>query len=548
MTAVPDVLVEETRVAMRDGVELATDVVVTHDRVPKPALLVRGPYSRATSRQGSDPIALARSGWAVVVQDVRGRFGSGGTFDPFRQEGRDGADTAAWVAAQPWCDGRVVGFGGSYLGFSSWYTAGEDPGALDVIVPSAAGGSQRRAMVYEGGALQLGLVVSWVTDVLIIDPHGPAAQRQRAIELSSDWDALFRQPLGWHPLRELFPPFASWLEPEDDSYWSSVDVTPRLPRLDLPAFQVAGWYDIFCEDALMLHAQMRERAASEYARASQRLIVGPWTHTTMLLPITTEFDFGPMAAGATQGLPQVMLEWARRVLDREPVEDGVTVFVMGSGVWRDLPVWPPRSTPLRLYLSSGRGANGLRGDGVLLRAPAEGVATDRFRYDPQDPVPTRGGRTLGPMRPMAGPVDQRPVEERDDVLVFTSAVLESDLTVMGQVGAEVVFETEGRSADVTVKLVDVWPDGRAYNVVDSVQRADFTPGRSRSVQVAVGSTAMCFRAGHRIRVEVSSSNFPRFDRNPSTGVAAGQAEVLEPAWQTVHHGARAASHLTLPVV
>ncbi|MBW3560983.1 MAG: CocE/NonD family hydrolase [Actinobacteria bacterium] len=542
MTLAVDVIAQDTVVRMRDGVGLATDVVVADDGQPKPALLMRGPYSRAMTRQGSDAVNLARDGWAVVIQDSRGRFDSGGRFDPFRNEGRDGADTVTWVAAQPWCDGRVIGYGGSYLGFASWLTAREQPPALEAICPVSAGGGVHRSMMYEGDAFQLGLVSSWALALLMTDLGAPAERRERAVELGLDRERFFRTRLAGHPLRELFPAFDRWLDRDNDTYWSATDVMNSLHLLDIPVFQVAGWYDVFCEDALALHTGMRARAASDHARRNQRLVVGPWTHTTMLLPITPEFDFGPAASGAAQGLPQAMLDWLRKVLDGAPAKDGLTIFVMGSGRWRDLQSWPPPTTATRLYLSSQRGANGLAGDGRLVRAPTDG--SDRFRYNPDEPVPTRGGRLHWPLRPMAGPVDQRPVEERQDVLVYTSDRLTRDLTVVGAVTAEVAFATEGRSADVTVKLVDVWPDGRAYNVLDSVQRTAFIPQEARSVEIALGSTAMCFRAGHRIRVEVSSSNFPRFDRNPSTGCDPRDATELEPAWQTVHH---AESRITLPV-
>lgn len=537
-----EIAIRDVTVPMRDGIGLATDVVVADDARAKPALLLRGPYSRAEARQGSDPVHLARQGWAVVVQDSRGRFDSEGRFEPFRHEGPDGADTVAWIAEQPWCDGRVVGWGGSYLGFASWLTARERPAGLVAICPTMAGGSVRRGLVHEGGAFQLGMVASWLLGLALMDPALPEDRRERAIELSLDRDRLLRTPLAAHPLRELVPAFDRWLDGGDGTEWAATDVFDDLHRIDVPALQVAGWYDVHCEDALALYTGMRRRGGSERARDQQRLVVGPWTHTTMFLPMAPHYDFGAAASGVTQGFPGELLQWAGRIVDAKQVESGVTVFVIGAGEWVDLPAWPPPATPLRLHLASRRGANGLTGDGVLTPQPRSG--RDRFRYDPHHPVPTRGGRLMWPLRPMAGPVDQRPVEERADVLVYTSEPLDDDLTVVGPVAATVAFETTGRSADVTVKLVDVWPDERAFNVVDSIRRVDVTPDQPRNVAVAVGSTAVCFRAGHRIRVEISSSNFPRFDRNPSTGMPSAEATVLEGAWQTVHHDG---SWIDLPV-
>lgn len=530
-------------VAMRDGVRLATEVFVADDAPARAAVLVRTPYSRAAARQSADPVTLAQQGWAVVIQDVRGRFASGGSFDPFRQEGADGADTVAWVAAQPWCDGRVVGFGGSYVGFGQWMTAAERPDGLRAIAPLWAAADGRDGKMYEGGAFRLGLLAGWACDVAFMDPTTP--RRDRLIELATARRRLLATPLGDHSLRELFPPFQRWLDRDDEAFWRDMDATTHLPDLDLPVFQVTGWFDPFCEDALATYRRLRQESPGGYARDSHRLIVGPWTHGSML-PITPEFDFGPDAWPWAQGLPAVQFEWLAGVVAGVPVAGGVSVFVMGAGRWVELEQWPPPARTQRLLLSSVRGANGLDGDGRL-SVVADGVGVDRFRYDPHDPVPTRGGRVLGPYLPMAGPVDQRPVEARDDVLVYTSEPLGAEVTVMGMVSARVVFASEGRSADVTVKLVDVWPDGRALNVVDSVRRVAVVPGEPVAVEVEVGSTAMCFGVGHRIRVEVSSSNFPRLDRNPSTGVPAGQAQVLEPAWQTVHHGGADPSLVRLPV-
>lgn len=536
----------DVRVPMRDGATLAADVFLPDDRAPRPAILARTPYSRATARAGHDPVALARAGWAVVVQDVRGRFDSHGTFDPFHQEGPDGADTIAWIADQPWCDGRVAMVGASYLGLSQWQAALEQPPALKAVAPMVVGGEVRDSWMYEGGALQLGFAVPYALLLALSGEPDDAAQEQ-LLDVGRDIGAAVRIPLASHPLRVLFPPFERWIDASDDGYWSPLDFASRARKVEVPAFQVAGWYDIFCESNLAHHVALRDGAGTSAARDGQRLIVGPWVHAGLFAPSTAEFDFGLEASGLLEGLPGSQLDWLQQAVDGEEVDGGVSVFVMGSGRWVDLDAWPPPARPLRLYLSSQAGANSLHGDGTLLTAPPP-AGRDRFRYDPDDPVPTHGGRTLGRAVPLAGPADQRVVEQRPDVLVYTSEPLDHDVTVIGQVVATVMFASDGASADVTVKLVDVWPDGRALNVVDSVRRVPLEPGVAVPVEVTVGSTAQCFRAGHRIRVEVSSSNFPRLDRNPSTGEPAAEATRFEAAWQTVHHGGDLPSHVTLPVV
>lgn len=545
-------LYDEVAVPMRDGIRLATDVVALDDGTPRPAIVVRGPYTRTAARAQHDPVGLARTGWAVVVQDVRGRFDSEGEFEPFHQERADGADTIAWVAAQPWCDGRVVTMGSSYLGMSQWMAAIESPPALRAVAPLVVGGDVRDGWTYEGGALQFGFVGAWAVSMGASRAGASKRQQRAGAKLASDMERFFREPLGQNGAAELLPAYARWLDREDSAYWDPIRITDSYRRIKVPAFQVAGWYDVFAESNLATHGGLVRHAGTEYARRNQRLVVGPWIHPGVFFQFSNEFDFGPQA-NVIATLPQEILGWLRAAADGEEVESGVSVFVMGRQrsrrpQWVELESWPPPSTPHTLYLDAEQGANGVRGDGALRLAPRESAGKDSFLYDPLDPVPTRGGRLLGPYLPGAGPVEQRPVEEREDVLVYTSDPLPRDLTIMGQVTAAVTFATTARSADVTVKLCDVWPDGRSFNVVDSVRRDTFTPGRARSVKVEVGSTAMTFRKGHRIRVQVSSSNFPRFDRNASTGAALGEATVYEPAVQTVHHGGRRPSSVTLPLV
>ncbi|HET7571196.1 MAG TPA: CocE/NonD family hydrolase, partial [Gaiellaceae bacterium] len=358
---------------------------------------------------------------------------------------------------------------------------------------------------------------------------------------------LLSHPHAEQPLARLYPPYRRLLDPRDRRFWNALDFASRARRMDVAAIQYAGWYDVFCEGAIRIWRTLRAEAPSEYARASQRLVIGPWMHWGMLQRSTPEVDFGPAANGLAAGGWEPALRWLRDALDEQPVQGGIRVFVMGRGDWEELEDWPPPATEVALHPGSSRGARSLRGDGVLATRPGE-AAFDRFLHDPADPVPTRGGRTLGPWLPVPGPSDQRPVEERGDVLVYTTPPLAEDVTIMGPVTGAALFATSGRSADVTMKLVDVHPDGRALNVLDSVVRSRFAPGRAKQVEVALGSVAQTFRRGHRIRLEVASSNFPRFDVNPSTGAAGLEVDRHEPAEQTLHHGGRTGTRLLLPVV
>jgi putative CocE/NonD family hydrolase len=539
-----NVVVEERRVATRDGTLLAMDVVRTEGDRPQPVLLLRTPYFRARVYQVLDVVGVARSGWAVCLQDVRGRGGSQGEFWPLLHDAADGADAIAWCASQPWSDGRVAMAGGSYLGLTQWAAAIACPPALKALAPAAAPDSLR-AWLYEGGAFNLGLVAPWAARVAATSPTLGEAERSRAEHLADNWQDLLGSPLAAQSLRDLFPPYADWLSPGESDYRATYDIGPHFQRLDFSGFHVAGWYDVFCEGSLRAWRGMRHQAATERARSCQRLIVGPWSHAGLYLRATPEMDFGPEADGLD--LRDKSVRWLRRAINGEEVEGGARVFVMGANRWAELNDWPPPAEPVDLYLSATRGARSAYGDGRLTLAVSRDCGTDRFLHDPSSPVPTHGGRIVGPWLPLAGPCDQRKVEARGDVLVYSSGMVLEAVTIMGQVNSTVRFETSGCSADVAVKLVDVHPEGAAFNVLDSVQRSSFTPGKAATVAVDLGSVAHTFLPGHRIRLEISSSNFPRFDVNPSTGAVPGTVAGYEPAVQTVHWGANALSRLTLPI-
>ena len=543
----PPVVVEDARVPMPDGMRLAADVMRVDDGARRPVLLLRSPYLRVAVRLNVDVVALARAGWVVVGQDTRGRGESEGDAEPFVSEAADGAATVAWCARQPWSNGRVAMWGGSYLGFTQWAAASRRPPALRAIGPLAAPTDLLRDWHYEGGAFCTGIATTWSALMAAADTSLSKRDRARIAALSADWRTLLGFPHAKQPLAELYAPYRQLLDPRDRSYWGAFDLTRRYRRMDVAAIQLAGWYDIFCEGSIRAWQALSQEAPSEYARASQRLVIGPWTHTGMLLPATPELDFGPAANGAADGTLDTTLTWLRDAVDGKPVQGGVRAFVMGRNDWAELAEWPPPSKPVDLFIGSTVGARSSNGDGRLTGTPGES-GSDRFLHDPADPVPTRGGRILGPWLPVAGPSDQRLVEERGDVLVYTSQLLTEDLTIIGGVEGSVVFETTGRSADVTMKLVDVHPDGRAFNVLDSVKRSAFTPGRPKEITVALGSVAQTFLRGHRIRLEIASSNFPRFDVNASTGQALIDVAQHEPAQQTVHHGSRTGSRIVLPVV
>ncbi|MGH3490943.1 MAG: CocE/NonD family hydrolase [Actinopolymorphaceae bacterium] len=518
-------------VTMPDGIPLATDVTVADDGERHPVLLMRTPYGRASVRGNHDAIGLARMGWAVVTQDVRGRWDSPGTFAPFRAERLDGAATVAWCADQPWSNGAVAMAGGSYNGFTQWLAAAERPAALRVILPAVAGPTIRDA-VYEGGALQLGVFSAWTLGIGAVGSNHDADLVKAATADLDAWPGILRSGVENTTLPRISVDWTRWLDPDDTALWEPLDAA--LPLRDSgrngaatqPAgYHLAGWHDLFCDSTIRGYTLLTGRDVDERVRHRQRLVVGPWSHASMLRRTTGRLDFGVAAQGELNGIFEEQVAFLTEGIADRDVPHGVRVFVMGANRWIDLPDWPPPSTRTPLFLA---------GEHTLAWQPPHETGADHYRHDPDDPVPTGGGRTLHPVPPEAGPLDQRDVEERSDVLVYTAPPLERDLTIVGQVRAHVTFASTADVADVTVKLVDVHPDGSAMLVVDSIRRVRTTPGRPGEVEVEVGATALTFAAGHRIRVEIASSNHPRFDLSPA-------------ADQTVHRGGRAESRIVLPV-
>jgi putative CocE/NonD family hydrolase len=544
-------------VPMPDGVRLSADVYLpTESDGPYPTILYRTPYSNQMDYLIERANFFAQNGYAVVCQDVRGRYDSGGEFKRWTSEFDDGHETLEWVGAQPWCDGNVGMDGASYLGYVQWQAAIGGSKYLKCIVPQVMGGDLHESPHYQGGAFQLALNATWSfrTD----------ARTMQEID-GYDWGRL----LHTLPVRDVpaaagrsVPDFVDWVDnPDFGPHWTERNVLHRLDEVRVPALHVGGWYDLYPAATMNLFNGMRERGGTPEARANQRVIIGPWIHAASTLTHAGDVDFGKRSV---LDLPAIELAWFDRwlkgidnVAEREAP---VKIFVMGAGKWRDEQEWPLARTRLTpYYLHGGGGANSAAGDGSLSVSPPSGEPPDHFTYDPQFPVPTRGGgNCCDPQLVPWGAFDQREVEARSDVLVYSTGPLEADLEVTGPIILKLFASTDGRDTDFTAKLVDVFPDGRAINLTDGIVRGRYrrgtdeevllTPGETNEFTVDLWVTANVFRAGHRIRLEVSSSNFPRFDRNPNTGNPFGQDAQLRVARQTVFHDERRASHLLLPLI
>ncbi len=546
-------------VPMRDGTVLRADVMRDGQTGPAPALLLRTPYLKEGAF-GSvfAPFDAVARGYAVVIQDCRGTGESAGELHPFLQEVDDGYDTVEWCAAQEWCDGRVGMYGMSYMGATPWLAAIAAPPSLRAIATFMTGSDFLEGWTYEGGAFHLGFNTGWVAANLslrVLERSGVdrAEYEAREVEAMRALAGLRATgsftPLDQLPLyREVAPApyYFDWLaRPERDEEWEAVNIAAQAHHVRVPALGVGGWYDLFAGGPPQTFNAVRERGATEAARDGQHLLMGPWNHSLPALRTIGAVDFG---AEADVDLAERTLRWFDwQLFDRDPPPElgaPVRYFTMGPNSWRESDTWPPpEATPTSFFLRGDGAANGASGDGRLEREPGGDEPPDEFLYHPLRPVPTVGGGGR-----VDGAFDQRRVEERQDVLVYDSAPLGEPLEVSGPLTVELHVASSAPSTDFTAKLVEIAPDGFARNLGDGIVRAGFEPGVVRAVSIDLRNTSNVFPAGSRIRLEVSSSNFPRFDRNPNTGEAPASATRFVPAHQYVHHSAAHPSRLILPVV
>lgn len=570
------VIVEKnTPVPMRDGVQLRADVYRPQAAGRYPVLLQRTPYNRELwpiTAMTLDPVRAAAAGFVVVIQDVRGRWASeGDVFFPYRDEQRDGHDSVNWAAAQDWSSGHVGCYGLSYMGGTSWLAALGGPAALKAISPTTAPCDFWRNHFWRGGALNIGLLAMWSMraigpTALIRSRPDPAAffpLLQQLVDDMDDFDQVLRQlPLErFAPTRpddERFVPFFYEMmrHAEPDDWTRSLLVAGRHADVKVPSLSIAGWHDLLLAGDLEHFKSMREHAGSEVARRESRLIIGPWAHA-MFHNVVGEVDFGFRANGLfldlKEDLTRLQLRWFDRWLKQDGAGDPeapVKIFVQGKNRWRDEQEWPPARAQITPWY--------LNGDGSFARERTRvDHPTRSYVYDPNDPCPTCGGTLLLPTQYTPGPVNQASVMARRDVLNYTSTPLAADLEITGALRAVLYVATSGRDTDFMLKLCDVHPDGRTLNVCDGVLRLSLRDGQTRQlvepgamlrIEIDLWSTAMLFKAGHRLRVLVTSSDFPRYDRNPNTGELAHVATRLVPALQQVFHGEDCASHLLLPEI
>ena len=554
------VVQHNVRVKMRDGVTLAADVYRPRAEGKFPVLLQRTPYSR--KGEAVMALELAAHGYAVVLQDTRGRFDSGGEFYPFRHEGADGFDTVEWAAALPYSDGRVGMFGGSYVGATQMLAAAERPPHLAAVFPYVTASEYYDGWTYEGGALRQWFASSWATSLSVDTLRRQTAERSRPKEWVAALPAESYKLLDPAPASDLAPYFRDWLAHErSDDYWRRWKVSDRYGEMNVKGLHAGGWNDLFVKGSIKNYTGLRAGAATAEARAGQRLIVGPWAHAGT----SPEGKIGDVVYGkaAVLDMTATTLKWfdyaLKGVRNEFATAPPVSLFVMGENVWRPEQEFPlARTRYTKYFLHSARGANGAGGDGRLDTVTPSGERPDEFTYDPLNPVPTLGGRLCCGDAIPPGPSDQRPNESRPDVLVYTTPPLDGEVEVTGYVTVELYAATSARDTDFTAMLVDVHPDGYARYLTDGVVRARFRettdspspvePGRVYKYTIDLWATSNLFRKGHRIRLYVSSSNFPRFSRNHNTGEPTLGATRAVSAAQTVYHDALRPSSVTLPII
>ena len=539
-------------VPMRDGVRLATHVVRPKGEGKHPLVLLRTPY-----RKNLGPaFGLARLGYAFAAQDCRGRYDSEGEHYPFRDDPNDAFDTIEWLAKQPWCDGKIGMIGGSYVGYTQLAAALARPPHLRCIMPTVPPSDFDHRTMYFGGALRIELAQGWLLGQALrsqrmLRKRVPAAEMLR-------WrpQANFRKWC-WHlPLKDPGPiaiggdsyaacwtdMVANWEKPDRWTDWSAVQ---RPEQIQVPTLITAGFYDIFAQENLELLLALRQRGGADAAKAHSHLIIGPWVHGVGRAAGDVNF---PKAHAALHGLRDKWLaRWLKGEANGVDSWPPIYAFVMGQDKWLSTDTWPPaNATPTKAYLAKGK---------LSTEPPTAPQQPSAFTYDPANPVPTTGGTNL--MLPK-GIRDHRKIAQRPDVVAFHTDPLERDTVVVGPLRAHLFVSSSAPDTDITAMLLDVRPDGYRANVQDGIVRVRYREGRGApkllkpgeivEVDVNLWSTAYTFKKGHRIALLVSSSNFPRFDRNLNTADAPGTGVKPRKADNKIHHDPDHLSYVELPVL
>ncbi len=557
-------------VKMRDGITLRADIYRPKAEGKFPVLLQRTPYNKDSGV--SFGYKAAARGYVVIFEDVRGRYASEGDWYTFKNEPNDGYDTVEWAAALAYSDGRVGMFGGSYVGATQMLAAIAHPPHLAGICPVVTASNYHENWTYTGGAFAQWFNEDWTSGL---------AQNtyERLVGHQNDpVGGLWKIPLTEYPILNLekrpdlgsnasvAPYYLDWLaHPSYDDYWKSISIEEHFSDITVPALHIAAWYDLFLGGSLKNYEGIRDHGGTEAARKGQQLVVVIGGHSGPM-PKVGDVDFGP---NAKEPQDEWELQWYdylfKGVKNQFASGKPVKIFVMGANEWREESDWPvPEAKSTKYFLHSAGKANSMRGNGTLSAAAPGKETADQFVYDPANPVPTIGGPLCcEPQRWPAGPRDQRPAEARDDVLVYSTPPMSEDVDVTGPVSLEFYAKSSAVDTDFTAKLVDVWPNGFAQNLTEGIVRARYrdsrgkpellNPGQVYKFSIDMWATSNVFKKGHVLRLEVSSSNFPRFDRNLNNGAlryvkSSDASSTFVSATNVVLHDAEHPSALVLPIV
>jgi uncharacterized protein len=551
---------------MRDGVVLRADIYRPKADGKFPVLLQRTPYNKTNGI--SFGVRAAARGFVVIFQDVRGRYSSDGEWYTFKHESDDGYDSVEWAAALPYSNGKVGMFGGSYVGATQMLAAIAHPPHLAGICPVVTASNYHDGWTYQSGAFEQWFNESWTSGLAQDTFNRKVAGETNALP------GIWKLPLTSYPLfnfpdssagmsssAALAQYFIDWLaHPSYDDYWKRLSIEEHYADINVPVLTIAAWYDIFQGGSLRNYVGIRARGGPA-ARPGQRLLVVVGGHAGGGRKIG-DVDFGPAAAEFDEDA--VTLSWYEYLFkgaqNNFAKEKPVKIFVMGKNEWREEDDWPlGRARSVKYFLHSEGNANSLRGKGSLSTSDPHSEPADHYVYDPGNPVPTVGGPLCcdGTHMP-PGPRDQRVAEAREDVLIYSTPPLAQDMEVTGPVSLELFAKSSTVDTDFTAKLVDVTPDGFAQNLTEGIIRARYrdsqekpglmNPGQVYKFTIDLWSTSNVFLKGHVLRLEVSSSNFPRFDRNLNTGESAATAPNYVSATNTIYHDAEHPSVLILPIV
>jgi putative CocE/NonD family hydrolase len=553
----------------RDGVILRADIYRPQSSDRFPVILMRTPYDKSVDWAVAPVFKMVPRGYVVIIQDVRGRYTSEGEWYPFKHEQADGFDTVEWAAALPFSDGKVGMVGASYVGATQMLAAIAQPPHLTAIAPNITASNYHDGWAYQSGAFEQWFDENWTSQL---------AQNTLERRISQNTNALVgvpTLPLASYPVfnfgqlpadaqltAAIAPYYLDWLaHPDYDDYWKQWSIEENFSKIAVPMLQVGGWYDIFNGGTLRNYMGAKAHGSTDAARTEQHLLVEIGGHAGFGRRIG-DVDFGPHAM--ENGYTDVILDWYdflfKGIKNQFAADKPVKLFVMGANEYRQEDDWPPpQARNTKYFLHSGGKANSLRGDGSLSTSAPKAESADNYAYNPANPAPTVGGPLCCDAEHMEpGPRDQRAVENRDDVLIYSTGPLSGDLEVTGPVTADLFVKSSAVDTDFTAKLVDVAPDGFAQDLTEGILRMRYrasaehatllNPGQVYEISLDLWATSNVFLRGHSLRLEISSSNFPRFDRNLNTGEEIKSARAFVAANNTILHDAQHPSSLVLPVM